>query len=111
MKLVVGLGNPGSKYERTRHNIGAMVADHLVTTAGERWKVHKRSGAMVAPITLAGQSVLVARARTYMNTTGREIGPLAKFYSIGPSDLIALHDELDIDFGACLLYTSDAADE
>ena len=103
MKLVVGLGNPGSKYERTRHNIGAMVADHLVTTAGERWKVHKRSGAMVAPITLAGQSVLVARARTYMNTTGREIGPLAKFYSIDPSDLIALHDELDIDFGAVRL--------
>ncbi|MGV9824234.1 aminoacyl-tRNA hydrolase [Gordonia sp. NPDC003429] len=99
MKLIVGLGNPGPKYERTRHNIGAMVADHLVSAAGERWKVHKRSGAEVAPITVAGRSALVARARTYMNDTGRQIGPLAKFYSIGPDDMIVLHDELDIDFG------------
>ncbi|MFT4041616.1 MAG: aminoacyl-tRNA hydrolase [Gordonia sp. (in: high G+C Gram-positive bacteria)] len=99
MKMIVGLGNPGPKYERTRHNIGAMVADHLLTAAGERWKVHKRSGAEVAPITVAGRSVLLAKSRTYMNETGRQIGPLAKFYSVAPDDLIVLHDELDIDFG------------
>ncbi|AFA72420.1 peptidyl-tRNA hydrolase Pth [Gordonia polyisoprenivorans VH2] len=99
MKLIVGLGNPGPKYEKTRHNIGAMVADHLVTSAGGRYSVHKRSGAEVASIPLAGGSVLVAKARTYMNTVGRQIGPLAKFYSVTPDDLIVLHDELDIDFG------------
>ncbi len=99
MKLIVGLGNPGPKYEKTRHNIGAMVADVLVDSAGERWKVHKRSGAEVAPLTLAGQQVLVAKPRTYMNESGRQIGPLAKFYSVKPDDLIVLHDELDIDFG------------
>lgn len=99
MKLIVGLGNPGPKYEKTRHNIGAMVADGLVVSAGERWKVHKKSGADVAPITLAGHQVLVAKPRTYMNESGRQVGPLAKFYSVSPDDLIVLHDELDIDFG------------
>jgi PTH1 family peptidyl-tRNA hydrolase len=76
-----------------------MVADRLVTSAGGRYSVHKRSGAEVASVPFAGGSVLVAKARTFMNTTGRQIGPLAKFYSVSPEDLIVLHDELDIDFG------------
>lgn len=99
MKLVVGLGNPGPQYERTRHNVGAMVVDALVASAGERWKVHKKSGAQVATARLAGEPVLFARPTTFMNTTGRQVGPLAKFYSVPPDDLIVLHDELDIDFG------------
>ncbi|OUC78999.1 aminoacyl-tRNA hydrolase [Gordonia lacunae] len=103
MKLVVGLGNPGSKYEKTRHNVGAMVADGLVASAGERWKVHKKSGAEVAEVRLGGHSVLVAKPRTYMNESGRQIGPLAKFYSVSVDDLIVVHDELDIDFGAVRL--------
>lgn len=103
MKLVVGLGNPGPKYERTRHNIGAMVVDAMAATAGEKWKVHRRSGAEVAALQIAGQSVVLAKSRTYMNVTGRQIGPLAKFYSVAVSDVIVLHDELDIDFGAVRL--------
>lgn len=75
-----------------------MVADRLVASAGGRYTVHKRSGAEVASVPLAGGSVLVAKARTFMNTTGRQIGPLAKFYSVSAEDLIVLHDELDIDF-------------
>ncbi|MFT4126642.1 MAG: aminoacyl-tRNA hydrolase [Gordonia sp. (in: high G+C Gram-positive bacteria)] len=103
MKLIVGLGNPGPKYERTRHNVGAVVADRLVAAAGGRYSVHKRSGAEVASISLAGGSVLVAKSRTYMNVTGRQIGPLVAFYKIAPADLIVLHDELDLDFGVVRL--------
>ncbi|MFW0791239.1 aminoacyl-tRNA hydrolase [Gordonia sp. CPCC 205333] len=99
MKLIVGLGNPGSRYERTRHNVGAMVADSLVRSAAQNYKVHKRSGADVATVSIAGQSVLVARNRTFMNEAGNQIGPLAKFYSIAPADVVVVHDELDIDFG------------
>ncbi|MFT3899290.1 MAG: aminoacyl-tRNA hydrolase [Gordonia sp. (in: high G+C Gram-positive bacteria)] len=99
MKLVVGLGNPGPRYEKTRHNIGAMVVDRLASDQGARWSTHKRSGADTASVTLAGQPVLLAKARTYMNESGRHLGPLAKFYSVDPADVIALHDELDIDFG------------
>ncbi len=99
VKLIVGLGNPGPKYERTRHNVGAMVVDGLASSAGERWKVHKKSGAEVAEVRLGGLPVLLAKARVYMNESGRQIGPLAKFYSVDPADLIVVHDELDIDFG------------
>jgi len=99
VKLIVGLGNPGPQYEKTRHNVGAMVVDVLVASAGERWKVHKKSGAQVATARLAGEPVLIARPTTYMNTSGQQVGPLAKFYSVAPEDLIVVHDELDIDFG------------
>lgn len=101
--LVVGLGNPGARYERTRHNVGAMAADRLVATAGEKWKAHKKSGAAVATVRLSGTPVIVAKPTTYMNESGRQIGPLAKFYSVPTPNVVVLHDELDIDFGAVRL--------
>lgn len=76
-----------------------MVADGLVFSYGEKYSVHRKSGAEVATVRIAGDPVLVAKARTYMNTTGRQIGPLAKYYGVTPEDVIVLHDELDIDFG------------
>ena len=97
--LVVGLGNPGDNYARTRHNIGFMVADLLATRLGSKFKVHKRSGAEVVSGRLAGHSVLVAKPRCYMNESGRQVGPLAKFYSVPPADMIVIHDDLDLEFG------------
>jgi len=76
-----------------------MTADGLVFSYGEKYTVHKRSGAEVATVRIGGEPVLVAKARTYMNTTGRQIGPLIKYYGVTPDELIVLHDELDIDFG------------
>jgi PTH1 family peptidyl-tRNA hydrolase len=97
--LVVGLGNPGPQYETTRHNIGFLVADILSDRIGAGFKVHKKSGAEVVTGRLGGKSVLLAKPRTYMNESGRQVGPLAKFYSIAPADVIVIHDELDIEFG------------
>lgn len=97
--LVVGLGNPGPQYAKTRHNLGFMVADVLAARIGVPFKVHKKSGAEVATGHLGGRSVVLAKPRCYMNESGRQIGPLAKFYSVPPSDVIVIHDELDIDFG------------
>jgi PTH1 family peptidyl-tRNA hydrolase len=97
--LVVGLGNPGPDYAKTRHNLGFMVADILADRIGSGFKVHKRSGAEVTTGRLGGRSVVLAKPRTYMNESGRQVGPLAKFYSVPPADVIVLHDELDIDFG------------
>jgi peptidyl-tRNA hydrolase, PTH1 family len=97
--LVVGLGNPGPQYETTRHNLGFLVADILADRIGAGFKVHKKSGAEVTTGRLGGKSVVLAKPRTYMNESGRQVGPLAKFYSVAPADVILLHDELDIDFG------------
>ncbi|OKH85280.1 peptidyl-tRNA hydrolase [Mycobacterium sp. ST-F2] len=97
--LVVGLGNPGPRYETTRHNVGFLVADILAERIGSGFKVHKKSGAEVTTGRLGGRSVVLAKPRTYMNESGRHVGPLAKFYSVDPADIVVLHDELDIDFG------------
>ncbi len=97
--LVVGLGNPGPQYAKTRHNLGFMVVDLLAARMGATFKVHKRSGAEIATGRLAHRPVVLAKPRTYMNESGRQVGPLAKFYSVTPADVIVIHDELDIDFG------------
>ena len=97
--LVVGLGNPGPRYETTRHNLGFLVADILADRIGSGFKVHKKSGAEVTTGRLAGRSVVLAKPRTYMNESGRHVGSLAKFYSVAPADVVVIHDELDIDFG------------
>ena len=97
--LVVGLGNPGPNYATMRHNLGFVVVDILADRIGEKFKVHKKSGAEVATGRLAGRSVVLAKPRVYMNESGRQVGPLAKFYSVPPTDIVVIHDELDIDFG------------
>ena len=97
--LVVGLGNPGPQYAKTRHNVGFMVADLLAGRMGAAFKVHKKSGAEIVTGRIAHKPVLLAKPRTYMNESGRQVGPLAKFYSVSPADVIVIHDELDIDFG------------
>lgn len=97
--LVVGLGNPGPAYAKTRHNVGFMVADVLAARIGSAFKVHKKSGAEVITGRLAGAPVVLAKPRCYMNESGRQVGPLAKFYSVPPARIVVIHDELDIDFG------------
>ena len=97
--LVVGLGNPGAQYAKTRHNVGFMVADVLAARMGAPFKVHKRSGAEIVTGRLGHRPIVLAKPRCYMNESGRQVGPLAKFYSVAAGDVIVIHDELDIDFG------------
>lgn len=97
--LVVGLGNPGPNYATTRHNLGFMVADLLAARLGSKFKAHKKSGAEVVTGRLGGRSVVLAKPRSYMNESGRQVGPLAKFYSVPAAGVIVIHDDLDLDFG------------
>lgn len=97
--IVVGLGNPGEKYAATRHNIGFDVVDELASRARTSFSRHKKSGAEVAGARLAGRQVYLAKPQSFMNLSGQPTAALARFYSVEPTDVIAVHDELDIDFG------------
>ncbi|MFD3706943.1 aminoacyl-tRNA hydrolase [Nocardia sp. NPDC058658] len=101
--LVVGLGNPGPEYERTRHNVGFLVADVLAERVGGRFAVHKKSGADLLQARLDGRQILIAKPRTYMNLSGRPVAALAKFFSVPADQVIVVHDELDLPFGTLRL--------
>ncbi|WP_306360974.1 aminoacyl-tRNA hydrolase [Nocardia sp. CC227C] len=101
--LVVGLGNPGPEYERTRHNVGFLVADVLAGRVGGRFTVHKKSGADLLEARLDGRKVLIAKPRTFMNLSGRPVAALARFFSVPATEVIAVHDELDLPFGTVRL--------
>jgi len=95
--LVVGLGNPGAGYAGNRHNVGQMVTDVLAKRIGAAWKTHK-AGAVVAEgrLGFGGPKVILAKSNSYMNTSGRPVSGLMKFYDVPLSNLIVVHDELDI---------------
>ncbi|TLF74816.1 aminoacyl-tRNA hydrolase [Nocardia cyriacigeorgica] len=101
--LVVGLGNPGPEYERTRHNVGFLVADVLAERVGDRFSVHKKSGADLLTARLDGRQVLIAKPRSFMNLSGRPVAALARFFSVPATEVIVVHDELDLPFGAIRL--------
>ncbi|GAA4234513.1 aminoacyl-tRNA hydrolase [Streptosporangium album] len=97
--LVVGLGNPGPEYAGNRHNAGFMVLDELAARAGGRFKVH-RSRAEVLEGRLAGAPAVLAKPLSFMNLSGGPVKALADFYKVDPARVIAVHDELDIPYGA-----------
>lgn len=96
--VVVGLGNPGDRYARTRHNAGYLVIDRLLDQTASSLKRHK-SGCLVAEVRLAGQKAVLVRTATYMNESGRTLRALMDFYKTDASSLVVVHDELDIPFG------------
>jgi PTH1 family peptidyl-tRNA hydrolase len=100
--LVVGLGNPGSRYSATRHNAGFFVLDLLASRAGASFKSHK-SNADVLECRLAGRSAVLAKPKTYMNLSGGPISALARFYKIAPEQVVVVHDELDLPYGGLRL--------
>ncbi|KAA9130652.1 aminoacyl-tRNA hydrolase [Microbacterium caowuchunii] len=97
--LIVGLGNPGPRYEATRHNIGQVVVDELAARRGETFRAHK-ANARVAETWLrpGGDKLVLAKANTFMNVSGGPVAGLAKFYGIDPEHVVVVHDELDIPF-------------
>ena len=99
MKLIVGLGNPGREYEMTRHNLGFMLIDRLLTRAGGR-RFRSESSAKVAEVALAGQRVLLAKPQTYMNLSGDAVRPLLDRYGEGKqANLVVASDDVALPFG------------
>ena len=101
--LVVGLGNPGDEYAATRHNVGQMVIDHLAKRHNVKLSTHKSRTDIAAyklGVGVDAHSIILAKSKSYMNESGGPIKALASFYSVEPSKIIVLHDELDIPFAA-----------
>ena len=98
--LIVGLGNPGPNYAKTRHNIGQMVLDELAKEVGGSFKKHSKASAVVVEgrLGFGGPKVILMKSLGYMNTSGGPVSAIAKFYSIDPDHIIVVHDELDIPF-------------
>jgi PTH1 family peptidyl-tRNA hydrolase len=96
--LVVGLGNPGTEYAATRHNVGYLVVEELAGRARGKFAVHKRSRASVAEERVQGQRAVLARPSTYMNESGGPVKGLLDFYKVPMERLVVIHDELDIPF-------------
>ena len=106
--IVVGLGNPGPKYENTRHNVGFLVADELASRAGER--IHKaKHHALTAAVTLGGQGVLLMKPTTYMNLSGEAVGDAARFYKIPADHVLVISDDTDLPQGKLRFRKSGSA--
>lgn len=104
--LVVGLGNPGPRYEATRHNIGQMVVDELASRRSEVFREHKGGARVVETWLRPGADKLVlAKPNTFMNVSGTPVAALARFYSVPADQVIVVHDELDIPFDTVKLKT------
>jgi peptidyl-tRNA hydrolase, PTH1 family len=107
MKLVIGLGNPGSQYEHTRHNVGFRVVDMLATKHG--WKWERRGRAMLASGSLGAEKVVLIKPLTYMNNSGEAVGELVHWYKVQPEDVLVVYDELDLPVGRLRLRSNGTA--
>ncbi len=98
MKIIAGLGNPGSEYEKTKHNVGFMFVDALAEKLGVTdWK--DKFDAKIGETRIGVEKVLLVKPQTYMNESGQAIGPLMNFYKLDAEDLIVVHDDMDIPAG------------
>lgn len=98
MKLIVGLGNPGREYEKTRHNIGFMAIDRIVDSLGISFDRNKFNGSYCVT-NVGGEKVMFLKPLEYMNLSGNVIGRFVKFFDIDVSDILIIHDDLDMDLG------------
>ena len=106
--LLVGLGNPGAKYESTRHNMGFLAVDKLAEV--ERFKFSKlRFKAWTAAAELGGAKVLVMKPQTYMNLSGESVGQAARFYKIPPEHVLVISDDISLPIGKLRIRGSGSA--
>ena len=98
IKLIVGLGNPGQQYEKTRHNAGFLFMDSLATERSSTWSNKPDFQGHIAECNIVGGKVLLLKPQTFMNRSGQSVGKVARYYKFMPEEILVVHDELD--FGA-----------
>ena len=107
MKLIVGLGNPGNEYSKTRHNIGFQLLDFIASKNGLDFKNDKKFNAESVSYMVNGEKVILIKPLSYMNLSGTVVSRYVNFYNIDSSDILVIQDDLDMDFGKVrILYDS-----
>ena len=100
MKLIVGLGNPGSKYKKTWHNIGFLAIDNIANVFNfDNFKSEKKFKSEITTGTIGETKIVLVRPQTYMNNSGEAVGAVAKYYKINSKDIIVIHDDIDLPLG------------
>jgi len=103
MKLIVGLGNPGLRYERTRHNLGFLIIESLLKKIGSaknsNWEENKRFKAEIAQVEFIKEKIILVRPQTFMNNSGAAVKSITDYYKINSSDIWIVHDDVDISLG------------
>jgi peptidyl-tRNA hydrolase, PTH1 family len=104
MKIIIGLGNPGKKYERTRHNAGFLAVDEIARDL--RFSLsQEKYHACIGKCRIGGEDAVVAKPQTFMNESGRSVGAVLRYTYAKPADLIVVHDELDLPLGTVRVKT------
>lgn len=103
IRLIVGLGNPGREYETTRHNVGFWWVDELASADKLNFKAETKFHGLAARGQVHGHEVTLLKPQTFMNLSGRAVGAMAQFYKITPSEILVVHDELDLQPGIARL--------
>jgi len=103
LKLIVGLGNPGRKYARTRHNAGFWFVDHLCERYEGAWRVDGARQAELARVRIGAAETWLLKPATYMNASGAPVAAVASFYRITPAQMLVVHDEIDLPPGVARL--------
>lgn len=99
MKLLIGLGNPGSEYANTRHNAGFLAVDALARETDGAWETDGKRQAEVSKLHINDETVILAKPTTFMNVSGDAVQALASFYKASPNEIIVVHDEMDLPAG------------
>jgi len=99
IKLIVGLGNPGRQYEKTRHNAGFLFLDSLASDSNSSWVSESGFDGQLAEIGVAGNKVLLLKPCTFMNRSGQSVGKVVRYYKLAPNEVLVVHDELDFEPG------------
>ncbi|MFA7314351.1 MAG: aminoacyl-tRNA hydrolase [Candidatus Magasanikbacteria bacterium] len=103
MKLIVGLGNPGKKYEKTRHNVGFLILDqlheNLLSCGINDWELSKKFNALISGCVVHNEKVILVKPMTFMNKSGEAVQNIGQFYKMNRKDIIVIHDDKDILLG------------
>lgn len=106
LRMLIGLGNPGPEYARTRHNAGFWLVDELARRHGGQWRNESRHQSEMARVRIAGQELWLVKPLSFMNKSGTPAASLASFYKIAPTEILVAHDELDLGVGVLRLKES-----